>query len=294
MIITKLIGGLGNQMFQYAAGKSLAIKKGVELRVDLSHLKKNASGLYTQRDYELNVFKLNVAEATAEEISIFENLNSSKWKRLLQRNMPNMFSKTFFSEAGNHYHPAFETLPKQVYLDGFWQSEKYFQSIRTILLQDFELKNELSKHVQLLQDKIKNANSVSLHIRRGDYVNLPSANEFHGLCSIDYYQAAEKMLQDKIGVFEFFVFSDDMKWCKENLKFNSDVNFVEHGEAACIDMHLMRTCKHNVIANSSFSWWGAWLNENINKLVVAPEYWFKTMKSTDSDILPVNWITLKS
>ncbi len=294
MIITKLIGGLGNQMFQYAAGKSLAIKKGVELKVDLSHLNKDAQGVYTQRTYELNVFNLKVAEATPEEISDFENLNSSKWKRLLQRNMPNMFAKTYFSESGNKYHPAFETLPKQVYLDGFWQSEKYFQAIRNILLKGFELKNEQSKNVQLLNAKIKSGNSVSLHVRRGDYVNLPSANNFHGLCSMDYYQAAEKLLQEKIGDCDFFVFSDDIEWCKENLKLNSRMHFIEHNEPACIDMYLMRTCKHNIIANSSFSWWGAWLNENANKLVISPEYWFKTIKSIDIDILPANWITLKS
>lgn len=291
MIVTKLIGGLGNQMFQYAAGKALALKHGVDVKVDLSELNKNAEGKYTQRHYELTVFSSNIKTAAASDLTPFINKDKSKIKRELQRRFPFLYKTLTAVERGTSYHPEFKKYPENTYLQGFWQSELYFKEYEKEIRNEFEFKQTIIDACKPFSDPILNSNSVSLHVRRGDYVNNPSANKFHGLCSPQYYEEAISHIAASQGQIEIIVFSDDISWCKENLKFNFPIYFLETG-SAYNDLYLMTQCRHNIIANSSFSWWGAWLNAHPGKIVVGPKQWFADTSVNTSDIIPASWIRL--
>ena len=291
MIIAKLIGGLGNQMFQYATAKALALKHGVEAKVDTAVLDKDAKGVYTQRKFELSAFAAQIKIADQKELQPFLNKFNNKFIRGLQRNFSGFFSTLYVKENGNRFNVSFLGWPANTYLDGFWQSELYFKFYEEEIKQDLEFNQAIIDKNKDLAAKINSVNSVSLHVRRGDYVNLPSANSFHGLCSIDYYNEGVKLIADKTGPIELFVFSDDVAWCRQNLKFDFPIHFIETNDAYS-DMYLMTQCKHNIIANSSFSWWGAWLNNNADKIVVAPKKWFNDPRIDTSDVIPIEWIQL--
>ena len=180
-------------------------------------------------------------------------------------------------------------------MNGYWQSEKYFGAIQTQLREDLRLSQALSDLQQSLANKINhNPFAVSLHVRRGDYVADPTTTAFHGLCSLEWYARAAELILTKEPQAQFYIFSDDYKWVKENLTISAPIHFIEpspDGQEA-IDMHLMSLCKHNIIANSSFSWWGAWLNNNPQKIVIAPSRWFATDLHNTIDLIPSEWIRL--
>lgn len=289
MIIVKLIGGLGNQMFQYATARALAYRHGVELKLDTSFLLRDAEGKYTQRNYELSVFEANPKIATEIETASFLKFGTNRLFRELQRLVPELFGNLYIAENSPLYFKNFIHLPNHTYLDGFWQSEKYFNNIRHILLSDFQIKTPVPPAVRAWQEKISQVKSIAVHVRRGDYLNSASAQTHHGSCSINYYQQAVQHIIDEQGPGEIFVFSDDIKWCRNHLKFNTQTNYVEHAEAACWDMFLMSQCNGNVIANSSFSWWAAWLNQQPDKIVIMPENWLTGVRSSSLDIVATNW-----
>jgi hypothetical protein len=291
MIVTKLIGGLGNQMFQYAAGKALALRHDVVVKVDLSELNSHAGDKYTQRHYELGIFASGIQVANDKDLAPFLNGDKSRLQRELQRRMPFLFGTLSAVESGSGYHPEFKKYPKNTYLQGFWQSEQYFKDYETEIRKDFRFRESVTEACKPLKTKIVACNSVSLHVRRGDYVNNPSANKFHGLCSPQYYASAVNHILETQKDLEIFIFSDDINWCKENLKFDVPVHFMETG-SAYEDMYLMSQCHHNIIANSSFSWWGAWLNDHADKIVVAPKQWFADSSVNISDIIPASWLKL--
>lgn len=290
MIVVKLLGGLGNQMFQYAAGKALATLHNTSLKLDTSFLQKNAGGAYTQRHYELDVFKLQASLATQAEVEQFP-VNAGPAGRWLQRYFPSGFKRVYAAERSGVYFRNFTKLPATTYLDGFWQNENYFKDIRKTLLDDFQLVGTVPEPVEQVLQKINSVNSIAMHVRRGDYVTNPSAAAFHGTCSVQYYQEALRKIASQTGPVEVFVFSDDVEWCRTNLKTDFPLHLVSHNEKACWDLFLMSRCHHNVIANSSFSWWGAWLNTHPNKQVIAPEYWFNGVQSKSTGILAQDWQT---
>jgi Glycosyl transferase family 11 len=180
-----------------------------------------------------------------------------------------------------------------VVLDGYWQSEKYFKSIREDLIKDLQITTLSEEEDLKVIEEINRTNSVSLHVRRADYTNLDTQN-IHGLCDIDYYGRAIEILADKVEKPHFFIFSDDIIWAEENLKINFPINFVGHNDADknYEDLRMMSLCKHNIIANSSFSWWGAWLNTNPAKITIAPERWFATTERNFEDVIPDSWIKI--
>ena len=290
MIITKLIGGLGNQMFQYAAAKALAVKHGVEVKVDTSDLEKDSAGVYTQRYFELTCFNENIQVASKNELAPFYKKYSSTALRFLQRKFPLAFKTLYAKEKGSAFNPDFLDFPANTYLDGFWQSEIYFKAYEEEIRDDFDFKQEIKDRNKQLADKIRSVNSVSLHVRRGDYVSNALTNKFHGLCPPSYYQDAVKHFMEK-GNIELFIFSDDLEWCKQHSKFNLPTHFIET-KNAFDDLYLMSLCNHNIIANSSFSWWGAWLNANPDKTVIAPEKWFASDTQNTSDLIPYTWIKM--
>jgi len=280
MITIKLKGGLGNQMFQYATGRYLSI----ENKSDLFLYKDFENNTDTERNYELSEFNVN------------ENL-TDKFKS----NFINKILRKFYFD----YHPNFLNKlgqeiseNKNVYLSGFFQSEKNFKSIRDILLKDFTLKEESKSDLfKEKSNQISNhPNSISLHVRRGDYAKNSKTNKYHGVCSPSYYKKAVDFIKEKTADgSRFYIFSDDINWVNTELlpELNIDAEIISSkGLSMQEEMILMSKCNHNIIANSSFSWWGAWLNQNNDKIVITPTPWVDKKPNPHPNILPEEWITL--
>lgn len=275
MTIVKLIGGLGNQMFQYAAARALAERNNTNVVLDLSWFNQDFNVDTTPRHYELSCFGLDK----------FTSKYKGTTRGKIQRSLAKKYTEPHF-----HYDPNFKHLPKNTVLSGYFQSEKYFSDIRGILLEDFSwVKEPKSKNKNLLKQIKSDLSSVSVHVRRGDYVSNENAAKFHGLTGLDYYKAVVKEMAKRVKNPKLYIFSDDPEWCKQNLKFTQLTTYISHNTDGSEDMRLMKACKHNIIANSSFSWWGAWLNENPNKIVIAPKQWFSHPESNTKDVIPDSW-----
>lgn len=283
MIVSKLTGGLGNQMFQYAIGRNLALKRKSKLVLDISGYRVN-EGL-TKREFALHDFIINadVSNELEEEKSLLHKVagkfNPLNRKQLILEN-----------ELG--FDPKILQAPANCILIGYWQSEKYFNDSSAEIRREFEFKPSVKNGLQKLSQKIMESNSVSVHFRRGDYVRNSVINQIHGLCDLNYYKNALDLILQKYSDLKLFVFSDDLNWAKENFKTDCEMNFMDNSGSAISDMYLMSLCKHHIIANSSFSWWGAWLGASPQKIVIAPKMWFKLASRDSSDILPPSWIRL--
>jgi hypothetical protein len=177
-------------------------------------------------------------------------------------------------------------------LEGYWQSPCYFKDAEAAVRNSFTFKNESSVEVDSWLKQVAASESVSIHIRRGDYVNNPDTNKIHGTCSLDYYAAAAEKIRQLKQASSFFVFSDDIEWCRANLNIGSDLRFVQHNGTAVDDLRIMSSCRSHIIANSTFSWWGAWLNSNPLKIVIAPAKWFNEPGRNASDLIPESWIRI--
>jgi len=177
---------------------------------------------------------------------------------------------------------------------GYWQSEKYFLDIRQTLLQDFTFKEPLEGRNSEIAKQIRQTQSVSLHVRRTHYVPSPPQKEIHGTCPPEYIFSAIQYIREKVANPAFFIFSDDIQWCRDNLQLTEETRFIDFntGRNSFRDMHLMSLCKHNIIANSSFSWWAAWLNGNKDKTVIAPRRWFLDKSVNTQDLPPESWIRI--
>lgn len=293
MIIVKLMGGHSNQMFQYATGRRLAHKHSTILKIDITAYD-NMSVNDTPRQYELDGYTLDAEIASAEDLALFERDTPPKNRVLRQfwKLTHNPIHKRLIY-GGQKFLPEALMAPDNTYLDGWWQSEKYFADIRDIIIKDFSYKNPPSSaNKKLLKQINDDPNSVSVHVRRGDYVNNPLTNVFHGVKELDYYNLALKELTKKVKNPNLYVISNDPEWCRQNLKFPYKTHFVDNNDdttGGSEDMRLMRACKHNILANSSFSWWGAWLNENPKKIVIAPKQWFADTSVDTSDVVPEGW-----
>lgn len=292
MIISQVIGGLGNQMFQYAAGRALSLQRNQSLRLDTSDF--IWYGLH--QGFELQrVFVCPVKVATQAEVrSILTWQSLSRIKRIVVRpRMKAIRRKTFVVEPHFHYWAGIKEVSGDAYLSGYWQSEKYFLDVAPVIKADFTFKSPLVGCNANIAARIAKVNSVSLHVRRGDYVSNPKTNVNHGVCSLDYYRSAIRHVAERVEYPEFFIFSDDIGWVKDNLKMDFPCQYVDHnhGEKSYNDMHLMSLCRHQIIANSSFSWWGAWLNSNPDKIVIAPKKWFANHSNTQ-DLVPKGWVGL--
>jgi hypothetical protein len=293
MIIANVIGGLGNQMFQYAAARSLSLQLEQPLRLDISMF----DGYSLHQGFELErVFTCEIKTATEKDIrAILAWQSAPLIRRILQRpRMAFLRNPKLVVEPRFSYWPEFRFIARNSYLVGYWQSEKYFKSIATTIREDYNYKQPIDIHNAKWVAKIGEVNSVSMHVRRGDYVSDPRANATHGLCSLEYYRAAIRHVADRVADPHFFIFSDDMEWVRENMKVDYPCEYVSHNDGAesYRDMQLMSTCQHHIIANSSFSWWGAWLNPREDKIVVAPERWFPDQQRQTDDLIPPQWYRL--
>lgn len=273
MIVINLIGGLGNQMFQYAAAKAMALETGKKLKINTTHFKK-----YTLHDYGLDCFSI-------------KDSPFSFYDKIVGRLKKYFLTVVYYSETEFQFNSSlFHIKANSIYLNGYFQSEKYFLKYRPQLLEAFQIIKPLKSITTATLEEMKNQNSVSLHIRRGDYL----LHEVHNTDKSEYYHEAVKLILSKIDNPIFYLFSDDMDWVKTNFKINGVMVYIDfnNAETNYEDMKLMSACKHNIIANSSFSWWSAWLNENPEKIVIAPKKWFNTDEHNFQDVIPESWIKL--
>ncbi len=293
MIIVKLKGGLGNQMFQYAFGRNLSILKNVKLKIDIEEYNR-----HRLREYSLDCFNIFADIASAQDlkkVDVDYSIINKIYKKIIKRKSNKHLIENIEME-GIFYSEIFD-IEDDIYLDGYWQNEGYFKNIEPIIKKDFSFKTPPSGLNKDYLERIKNSNSVSVHIRRGDYVNNHQTLKVHGLLDLSYYNKTISIIRNKIKNPVFFAFSDDIDWAKKNLDIDGSIIFVNHNneQNAFEDLRLMINCKHNIIANSSFSWWGAWLNDNQNKVIIAPRQWFskEEMKKRKSfNIVPLNWIKI--
>jgi hypothetical protein len=280
MFTIKLLGGLGNQMFQYALGRHLATKNKTELVLDISDFQH-----YKLHKYSLGAF--NIRAKILNEKRPNQNLLSQRIVRKLKK-IFSFLPNNFIDEPTPHFAEQILNTKNNKTLTGYWQSEKYFKDIEEIIKKDFTLNSQHEfKDKQKLEliKKIKSCNSISLHIRRGDYVNL----KFN--TNLEYYKNSIKFMQKNINSPVFFIFSDDINWVKKNLKIEQE-HFYIQGNKNYEDITLMSLCKHNITANSTFSWWGAWLNNNKNKTVTTPKIWFLKTEYNTKDLIPNSWIKI--
>ena len=292
MIISHIIGGLGNQMFQYASGRALSLARGVPLRLDTQDFE----GYSLHNGYELErIFNIQAQLASKDDLRAVLGWRSpTAIRRRLFRKQLQIFrgARLFVDTQFTSWRQIAE-VPDSCYLMGNWQTEMYFKSVAATIRADFSFKLPAQGGNKELAEQIGSSEAVSLHVRRGDMAANPTSLAFHGLCSLDYYRRAIAYVSERVAHPEFYIFSDDIPWVKENLHLQHPCHYLDLNKDAesYNDMRLMSLCRHHIIANSSFSWWGAWLNPREDKVVVAPERWFAS-DFDSSDIVPSSWIKL--
>lgn len=300
MILVRLMGGLGNQMFQYAFGYYLAKKNNTVLKVDESLLQDRSlpHEVVTHRTLDLvDIFDFNIIKASKSEIEYFNGkinqksfivraVNSVLW-RLRKHNLIVEGSRTFDSSLIN--------LNDNKCIVGGWQCEKYFSAVKNDIKTLYKFRHPLLPQSKLLADNIVAVNSVCLHVRRGDYVTSSLYSNTIGALDLDYYYRAINEMSQKVRFPVFYIFSDDLKWCKENIVIPFDHVFVEEehvGAKASNYLYLMSLCTNHIISNSTFSWWAAWLAEKKESVVIGPIKWFKDSKLNGIDIIPERWVKI--
>lgn len=286
IFIIRFNGGLGNQMFQWAFARAIEKKTGISAYMDMTFFEKRYA-----RPYELDIFKAEVNKAPGFLSKIKANIIWQFRKKFKNKKFLGMY---IYEEPHFEFDENMFNLNSSTYIHGFFQSEKYFKDIEDELRKDFEFKFAPDKENQVIIDKISSSNSISLHIRRGDYVQKKRYQQMYAICSLDYYKKGIEYIAKYIENPTIFIFSDDIEWVRENLKLPYECVFVDNnsGSKNYEDLRLMSLCKHNIIANSSFSWWGAWLNKNSDKIVIAPKMWFNNERIVQTDVIPENWIRL--
>ncbi len=254
MVCCNLKGGLGNMLFQIASAYAISVENNDTLIID----EKKSHKVHNNIDfYKKNIFRKLTYEKCYNE---------------------NTYNEKYF-----HYNKI--NYQKNILIDGYFQSEKYFSNHKKDILNLFSIDENSNLYINNKYGSILNDETCSIHIRRGDYLNLPN---YHPICEKEYYiKAIDKFKSNT----KFLIFSDDINWCKNNLIGNNFI-FIEN-EFDYIDIWLMSLCKNNIIANSTFSWWGAWLNKNENKKIISPKKWFGPLINHNTkDLIPNTWITI--
>jgi hypothetical protein len=292
MIAINLTGGLGNQLFQYALGRYLAFKQDAELMINDSFYVDVPAGV-TPRRSELDKFATQLRMVTDSERRYLKRY-TNRYLRYLQKYiaLPGRFK--YVREPLDRLLLEVRDYRGDLLLDGYWQSEQYFAGAEGIIRKDLTPSFDLSERDVRVKLAMQNTTSVSLHIRRGDYVTNAHTNAWHGVCGVDYYRNAMQVVEPRLQNPHYFVFSDDMEWVKANLKIDHPCTYVAHNDetTAVNDLMLMASCQHHIIANSSFSWWGAWLNSSQEKLVVRPKVWLKQLPYMNDSVCPSSWMAV--
>jgi hypothetical protein len=285
------MGGLGNQFFQYALGRRLSLERQVPLKLDISWF-----ATQSKRTYQLNHYKINAELTEPKEIQDITHSTQldlfSHFFCLFQRFLPN-YHRRLINENGSGFDPNILRASNNVCLVGYWQSEKYFKQIEYIIHDELRLREELHPINASIMKQIRTCRAVSLHVRRGDYLE-PNYLHYFYHCDPGYYRKAMDLILHNFPDVHFFIFSEDLEWAKHNITTETNISYVENNQ---LDrdwetVYLMSQCQHHIIANSSFSWWGAWLNQNPDKIVIAPEIWLTSHKLSGVDRIPEKWIQI--
>jgi hypothetical protein len=295
MIIIRITSGLGNQLFQYAMARAFTLRNNALLKLDISFYKDNY-----HRIYGLNRFNIHEEIATYEEINSLKtnNISSGYFSKLIKRinsKRINLINDTYIKEKSycNFDSDIFKYHDNK-YFDGYWANEKYFIDFESQIRKEFTLKRSSNSDYSTWFEFIENSNSVSVHIRRGDYLS----NDLFCALPFSYYEKAVNYLFEHISNPVFYIFSDDISWVKTNMKFAPNVFYVtvKNPPIDYVELILMSRCKHQIIANSTFSWWGAWLNENTQKIVIAPKKWYSNKSAqkqySKGSLIPSSWIKI--
>lgn len=303
MIIVNVYGGLGNQMFQYALGRHLAHKLKTDLKFDYSVN-------LTRTDFDpqditsiFDIFKVKNELASEEEIKKFNRpSDSANCNQILRGILSKYFAfikskYNLIKESDFYFNENILSASNHCYLSGYWQSEKYFLGVEKLIREDFQIKIPMQENNKIFAKKIINSESISIHLRGRDYITRERTKEVHFTCDSLYYERCISLITTKVKKPQFFIFSDDPEWARDFLKTDIPLTFVEGNswnKTNYEDLRLMSLCKHNIIANSSFSWWGAWLNSNPEKIVIAPRRWFADDEANKQtkDLIPDKWIRL--
>jgi hypothetical protein len=294
MIIANLTGGLGNQLFQYCCARAVAELRRTQLKLDCSELTRDQN-----RSYSLGAW--NVAERFASSADLIALRIRHRIDSAVHPRKP-FYRRYLVVEQDLRFdRRILEDSPPSCLLVGYWQTEQYFTPIENIIRSELTLRRVVSEESARVADAIKRTDSVFVHIRRGDYVRDAQTQATHGSCSPAYYAAAARYVLERAADAHFFVFSDEPEWAKANLRLGGPMTVVDHNKPGDAhqpgqeheDMWLMAQCRHAIIANSSFSWWGAWLNPERDRIVIAPSSWTTTPKYESPDRLPGRWITLE-
>ncbi|MDR3258916.1 MAG: alpha-1,2-fucosyltransferase [Fusobacteriaceae bacterium] len=283
--------GLGNQMFQYAFYKSLELKK-KNVFGDLNYYKKNS----IHNGFELEkIFNISIRRIETNNDFFNFSIKRNMFQRIIRKALTKSHIILHVEKWGEKDVKKIINKKFIKYYYGWWQNEKYFKEIEGIIRKDFKFTDVLSQKNCEIKTKIEKSNSISIHIRRGDYIENVGLGR---LAPLYYYKNAISYISKEVKNPVFFIFSNDIEWCKKNINIEFITYYIDwnNGEESYRDMQLMSLCKHNIIPNSSFSWWGAWLNSNPDKIVIAPEKWFNTdyIKWDYSNIVPDSWIKLKN
>lgn len=292
MVIVRLMGGLGNQMFQYAAGRRLAHARKTTLKVDLSFF-----ATQSLRAYRLGQFNIQEQLATTLEMARMTGASGGRLRRatrdFLQSIKP-YYRRAVIVERQFHFDRNILHAPANVYLDGYWQSEKYFADITPTIRTEFTLKHTPDCETDELERVIRRTNAVCVHIRGADYVSNPRTSSFHGNCGAAYYAQAARLITERCREPQCFAFSDDPDWVKENFHLDCPMTIIRRSGPPkdYEDLYLMSLCQHFIIANSTFGWWAAWLSKNPDKIVVAPRQWFAHHDADSRDLIPTSWLQI--
>jgi hypothetical protein len=290
MIVVRLKGGLGNQMFQYALGRALERRRGDELRLDLTYLLGNAVFQWdVPRHYDLDVFQIQPAFAYIPRLLRRASRSLGEAEAVPK-------GQTFVVEREFGFHPEILDLTApNLYLDGYWQSESYFAAIAGEIREAFQFRMPLSSLGCETAQRMASVNSVCVDIRRCDYVAVESARNTQGFVGEDYYRHGVEWIKANVPDPQLFITSDDMPWCREHLKFDLPTTWLDQDLAGwkfSEKLQLMTMCKHFLISNSTFAWWAAWLGSHEGKLVAAPRRWFRKESISSKDLVPGSWMTL--
>lgn len=294
MILAKLRGGLSNQMFQYAAARRLAHRHRTSLLLDVSWYDDIPAGA-TPRVFELDVFNIRATRATADDLIGTNGVRNTPWPQVpaaVWRKLRPRFR--FVGERRLPFDERVLDLPDGVCLFGYWLSERYFKDAEPLIRAEFTVRHPPEGENTRLAARIQATASVSLHVRRGDYSDNEHVNRIHGTCSAEYYARAVAYVTARVPAPCFFVFSDDLDWARRHVPLPYPTEYVAHnqGQKSYEDLRLMSLCRHHVIANSGFSWWGAWLDPRAEKIVCAPKRWFADASYDSADVIPESWVSL--
>ncbi len=295
MIVVHLSGGLGNEMFQYATGRALAARQGTELVLDPSWFEGEGGGeIGFIRRFELGCFDLPARLAHVEEVGRFPRSRiEAHLGRVLARGKPLLRLKV--EPPFGALSPEIVEAPDNTCIRGYWQNPSYFADAEGLLRKDFTFRRDVIERGAATAREIERARipTLAVHVRRGTYLSDSGIRERLGALAADYYRGAVETITARVGDVRVFIFSDDPVWCRARLKLDHETTVIggEKDTWPTI-MHLISLCGHQVIANSSFSWWGAWLNPSPDKIVVAPRPWLIDPRWDDGHRIPSSWIRI--